>query len=258
MSAASPAAASLHELCELGSEQLMQTEYLAAEATLARAEEQAWANRDWDTLARLYMPLQEARRQRRQRCGEGVVALDLVAQGPNDRVDGRRVVENFPHGQLLVAGWQSIEPAVRVRQLAAEHGLYVETFLGAVYPIGGTGQTAVVIVPTEDVQLPVTAFDSFETLTRALPENTLVAESHSILRGHRKGTPETFGEVMALWERLHAPFLSAADAETDRVRQIERYRLTARVDYACELAHQKLSNAAHDLARERRARNAGT
>ena len=229
----------------------MQTDYLAAEATLARAEGQAWANHDWDTLARLYMPLQEARRQRRQRCGEGVVALDLVAQGPEDEVDGRRVVENFPHGQLLVAGWRSIEPAVRVRRLAAEHGLYVETFLGAVFPVGA-GKTAVVIFPTDDASPPAGEFDSIDTLTRALPEHSLVSDAASVIRGQRKGTPQTFGEVMAMWERLHAPFLAAADAETDRVRQIERYRLTTRVDYACELAHQKLSSAAHELAREAR------
>jgi hypothetical protein len=57
---------------------------------------------------------------------------------------------------------------------------------------------------------------------------------------------------MELWERLHAPFLAAADAESDPVRQIEGYRLTTRVDYAAELAHQKLSNVAHRLAREAR------
>jgi NCAIR mutase (PurE)-related protein len=62
------------------------------------------------------------------------------------------VVENFPHGQLLVAGWQSIEPAVQVRRLAAEHGLYVETFLGAVYPMGDG--RVVVIAPLDDVALP--------------------------------------------------------------------------------------------------------
>src|SRR5215204_6461416 len=106
----STAALPLQDLCELGSEQLFQTKYLEAEATLARAEAQAWAARDWDTLARLYMPLQEARRQRRQRCGEGVVALDLIATGPEDAIDGRRIVENFPHGQLLVAGWGNIQP----------------------------------------------------------------------------------------------------------------------------------------------------
>src|SRR5438445_726544 len=101
----------LQELCEAGQEQLMAMEYLQAEA-----ERRAWEARDWDTLARLYMPLQEARRQRRQRCGEGIVCLDLIAQGPGDAVDARRVVQNYPHGQLLVAGWGSIAPALGVRE----------------------------------------------------------------------------------------------------------------------------------------------
>ena len=58
---------------------------------------EAWRHRDWDTLARLYMPLQEARRQRRQRCGEGTVALDLAGPIPypalNSLFDGLH-----PHG----------------------------------------------------------------------------------------------------------------------------------------------------------------
>lgn len=255
MSETSTQTPSLQDLCELGSEQLIQTSYLDAENTLAGAEAEAWAARDWDTLARLYMPLQEARRQRRQRCGEGVVALDLIAQGANDVLDGQHVVENFPHGQLLVAGWRSIEPAIRVRQLAAEHKLYVETFLGAVFPVGNG--IAVVIVPTEDATLPAGEFATIDALSQALPVNSLVTDGSAIVRGQRKGTPATFGEVMALWERLHVPFLRSADAETDPIRKIEKYRLTTRVDYASELAHQKLSNVAHDLAREaRRARRA--
>src|SRR5436190_14288989 len=116
----------LQARCELGQQQLMRTEYLDAEATLAGAEADAWAARDFDTLSRLYMPLQEARRQRRQRCGEGVVALDLIASGPDDHIDGRHIVENYPHGQLLVAGWGTIEPALTVRALQREHELYLE------------------------------------------------------------------------------------------------------------------------------------
>src|SRR3954464_1698279 len=144
--------AALQELCETGQSLLMETKYLDAERALAAAEHEAWAGRDWATLARLYMPLQEARRQRRQRCGEGTVALDLIAQGPGDRVDGVHVVENFPHGQLLVAGWGTIEPAVEVRRRQALHGLYVETFLGAVFSVGG--RRAVALVPLEDAVLP--------------------------------------------------------------------------------------------------------
>src|SRR5215204_1439736 len=118
----------LQELCETGQSKLMAMDYLGAEAALAEAERAAWAARDWDTLARLYMPLQEARRQRRQRCGEGAVTLDLLAGGANDHVDGRRIIENYPHGQLLVAGWGSAGPAIQIRRLQAEHNLFVETF----------------------------------------------------------------------------------------------------------------------------------
>ena len=74
-------------LCEQGQQLLMETRYWDAERALAQAERIAWEARDWDTLARLYMPLQEARRQRRQRCGEGVIALDLLAEGASDQID---------------------------------------------------------------------------------------------------------------------------------------------------------------------------
>ena len=244
------ASLALQDLCERGSELLMQTRYLDAEAALSRAEEIAWADRDWDTLARLYMPLQEARRQRRQLCGEGVVAMNLIAQGPHDLVDNRRVLENFSHGQLLVAGWQSIQPAVQVRHLAAEHGLFVETFLGAAIPVGT--QTVVVVAPLAESVVPEGPFASVEDLQARLPFGFMIIEPVVTSAGQRRGTPETFGEVMRMWERLHAPFLAAADAEADPILQIEKYRLTTRVDYACELAHQKLSTVAHALARAAR------
>ena len=244
----------LQDLCEAGQAKLMRMDYLGAEAALAEAERHAWAGRDWDTLARLYMPLQEARRQRRQRCGEGTVAVDLLAEGPDDYVDGRHVIENYPHGQLLVAGWGSIEPARRVRQLQAEHGLYVETFLGAVYPVGrGDPRRAVVIVPRDDANLPPPRpANSLEELMSFLPQNCLVRWADELPRGSRGGSTQTYAEVMALWERLYAPYLAAADAEVDPVAKMEGYRQTIRVDYACELAHQKLSDAARELGREAR------
>src|SRR5258705_13581697 len=109
-------------------------EYLAAEATLVDAETIALAQEDFDTLGRLYMPLQEARRQRRQRCGEGIVCLDLIAQGPQDQMSARRVLESYSFGQLLLAGWATIQPALQLRPLQRERDLYVETFLAAVFP----------------------------------------------------------------------------------------------------------------------------
>lgn len=239
--------ATAQELCELGQQQLMRTEYLDAEATLVRAEAEALAVRDWDLLSRLYMPLQEARRQRRQRCGEGIVRLDLISEGPHDRMRGEHVVKNYPHGQLLAAGWGSIEPALEVRRLAWAHKLYVETFLAAVYPVG-SGR-AVVIVPTQDVRLPEPRPMLIDQLLAQLPAHCIVLNEAELPSGPRKGTYETFGQTMALWERLHAPFLAAADIAVDPVQKIEAYRKTIRVDYACELAHQKLADVARQLMR---------
>jgi hypothetical protein len=241
----------LQELCERGQALLMETRYWEAERALADAERAAWDAQDWDTLARAYMPLQEARRQRRQRCGEGVIALDLVAEGAADRIDPVHVVQNYPHGQLLVAGWGSVEPALGVRRLAAQNGLYVETFLAAAYPIGAG--KAVVIVPTEDVALP--AADrawSIDELVAKLPAHCIVVSEAELPQGSRKGTTQTYAEVMALWEQLAAPFLAAADSTADPVAKIDAYRRTIRVDYACEFAHQRLSNVARELDRPRK------
>jgi hypothetical protein len=91
---------------------------------------------------------------------------------------------------------------------------------------------------------------SAEELTAKLPNGCVVIAEDELPRGPRKGTYQTYGEVMAMWERLHAPFLAAADAEKDPVARIEAYRTTIRVDYACELAHQRLSDAARELGRK--------
>jgi hypothetical protein len=237
----------LQELCELGQQQLMRMEYLRAEKTLVEAEAGALAVGDFDTLSRLYMPLQESRRQRRQRCGEGVVCLDLISAGPDDRMDGRRVIENYPHGQLLVAGWGSIDAALEVRQLQVEHELYIETFLGAVYPVGAG--RAVVIVPLSDVKLPEPMPRPIDELLKLLPAHAIVMNESELPRGSERGTPQTYARVMSIWERLHAPFLAAADMQVDPIQKIEGYRKAIRVDYACELAHQRLSAVAQKFLR---------
>jgi hypothetical protein len=237
--------AQLQSQCELGQQELTRMDYLAAERTLAAAERQAWEQRDFDTLARLYLPLQEARRQRRQRCGEGIVCLDLIAQGPDDHLEARHIVENYPFGQLLVAGWGSIEPAKQVRQLQRQHDLYLETFLAAVYPTP-RGQV-IAIVPRAAAVLPAPQNLPLEMLERVLPPHCLILHQDEIPRGSRRGTADTYAQVMTLWERLHTPFLAAADAEQDPIRKIEAYRKTLEVDYACELAHQKLSDTARLL-----------
>jgi hypothetical protein len=236
----------LQALCERGQQHLMQMQYLDAEKLLVQAEAIALSQNDFDTLSRLYMPLQEARRQRRQRCGEGVVRLDLISNGPDDQIDPWHVVQNYPHGQLLVAGWGSIEPALGVRRFQAEHDLYVETFLAAAYPVGDG--KAIVIFPLEAIETPPPTPRSIDELLRLLPPHCIVMHERELPKGAVRGNSQTFAQVMAMWERLHAPFLAEADS-TPLPSRIEAYRKTIRVDYACELAHQRLSDVARQIER---------
>lgn len=239
----------LQNLCDVGQRQLMRMEYLACERTLVRAETIALERADFDTLARLYMPLQECRRQRRQLCGEGVVKLDLLAAGQDDTLKPEQIIADYPHGQLLVAGWGSIEPALRLRQLQSERALYVETFLAAVYPVGDA--LAVAIVPTADVALPAADDQSIDQLASRLPAHSIVMHANALPRGEPRGDGATYANTMSMWERLHLPFLSIADTQADPVRKIQGYRRSIEVDYACELAHQKLADVAKTLAKRR-------
>ncbi|HEX4792490.1 MAG TPA: hypothetical protein VH370_01795 [Humisphaera sp.] len=237
----------LQAQCELGQQQLMAMQYLEARTTLVEAERVAWQMREWDTLARLYMPLQETRRQIRQRCGEGIVCLDLISEGASDALDPLHVVQNYSHGQILVAGWGSIAPALGVRRLAFEHGLFLETFLAAAYPT--PRGTAVAIVPLAEGKMPDSQPRSIEELKRLLPAPSIVIAASELPQGSRRGTFETYGQVMAIWEKLHTPFIAAADALADPVQKMEGYRRAIAVDEACELAHQKLSDVARRMMR---------
>lgn len=243
----------LQSLCEQGQDALERTDYLRAELHLVEADRLATRLEDFDTLARLYMPLQEARRQRRQRCGEGIVQLDLIATSADDVPNIDQIVADNPNGQFLIAGWGTAAPAAQARRLWDERRQYAEALLAA--SLLTRDELAVVIVPFGDVNLPpieVTSRLSFDALKSQVPHYCHVLRATELPRGQRRGTWQTYAEVMALWECLHQPFLKAADDGVEPLSKIEGYRRTIEVDYACELAHQKLSAVAHQIARERR------
>ncbi|MEM6313231.1 MAG: hypothetical protein AAF743_04045 [Planctomycetota bacterium] len=242
----------LQELCESGQRALVQTRYLDAEALLVEAEGIALKHGVWETLGRLYMPLQEARRQRRQLCGEGIVAVDLVARAEPQVFDPAEVADEIRQGQVLLAGWGTIEPSVKLREIAKQRQLYLETFLAAAYPIGH--DVAVAIVPTADVTLPPVYADKQSTwspdaLFARLPPHSLLIRADELPRGRREGNTETFAATMAVWEKLHAPYLAEAKSIPDPRRRIDAYRRTIAVDYACEKAHQWLSDSAAEMER---------
>ena len=167
----------IQQLCSQGQDQLSRMQYLQAEKSLAAAEQLAWNAQDWDSLSRLYMPLQESRRQRRQRCGEGTIRLDFLADNPGRQIHGKQIVQDIRQGQLLIAGWQTIQPAIEARQAQAELGLYVDVLLAAVYP--SPNHRKIFIYPTPDA-----------------PGNLEIPETQ--LAGAK-----TYEDVMDIWEWLH-------------------------------------------------------
>jgi hypothetical protein len=243
----------LQEQCEFGQNQLMEMRYLEAQATLADAAEKAWNVGDFDTLSRVYMPLQEARRQRRQRAGEGIICLDLLTTSAESEPDPLSIAREIPHGQLLMAGWGNIRPALALRKLQTEQSQYSETFLAAVYPVNG--QRLVVIVPLADATLPPAKNQSKDELIAALPPHGILMSPEELPAGRQHGTVQTYGYVMNLWERLHAPFLAAADAEADPLKRMLAYQKTIQVDYACEFAHQRLADTAKRISQRKTAKS---
>ena len=92
----------LQELCESGQEALMRMDYVRAEALLTGAELWAWEARDWDTLSRLYMPLQETRRQlkeRRKNFSRRIEAIERIQQAASGLDE--RIAEIDAHEQAL-------------------------------------------------------------------------------------------------------------------------------------------------------------
>ena len=238
----------IQNLCEKGQESLGTQHYIEAEQLLVQAEREALRQEDWDSLARLYMPLQESRRQRRQKTSEGVICLDLVSDGPADFIEGRHVVENYPHGQLLVAGWGSIEPALQVRRLQGRFKLFVDVFLGAKFPLIGGG-SAVVIVPHEHVLLPDLSPRRIADMPGAMPAHSIILRQEELPVGMQKPSDSLTSMVQAWWERLHGAFLADARRTHDPCKRIDAYRRVIRVDYACEFAHQELAVTARELTR---------
>ena len=194
------------------------------------------------------MPLQEARRQRRRRTLEGPISLNLVSQSPSDHIEGRHVIENYPHGTLLVAGWGTIEPALQVRKLQARFKLLIDVFLSATYPPIGGGH-AIVIVPHDRVVLPEIRPRRWQDFPRLMPLHSIILRESELPEGLVPPTPERIALVEQWWEKLHYPFLREARDTADPRKRIDAYRKVLRVDYACEFAHQELAATAKELAR---------
>lgn len=103
----------IDELMEKASDALRQMSYFEAERMALKALNMAWQNRDWERMARIVLPLQEARRQRYQK------ALDV---GTITVIDEQPITEEM----AVEAGCYLVQPPLvgadgRRLRLAGQH-----------------------------------------------------------------------------------------------------------------------------------------
>jgi hypothetical protein len=112
----------IDEIMERASHRLTATEYAACEQLCLEALDLARQQEDFDRYARILLPLQEARRQRRQIAADAGVT---VLAGP--RREPRELIETYTVGcLLLVRPPYAAEDEHELRRLAVERSLYVE------------------------------------------------------------------------------------------------------------------------------------
>lgn len=112
----------IDRLMESASQALADMDYLTCEANCLEALAQARADNDWSYYARILLPLQEARRQRRMIAAEGRVRLGSAM------LDGspETWLQQIDTGCIALTRPHTPEDAARLRKLARDQRFYVE------------------------------------------------------------------------------------------------------------------------------------
>ncbi len=112
----------IDDIMEAASRALERTDYLESERLCLQALAMAHEQRDFDTYARILLPLQECRRQRRQLAADAGV---FVLAG--DKLSPVQILERHPVGCLmLVDPPYTAADEKAVRDLARARGLMIE------------------------------------------------------------------------------------------------------------------------------------
>ena len=141
-----------------------------------------------------------------------------------------------------MAGWGRSSRPIGVRDLAARHGRYVETFLAATIPWAGQGDRD---RPDRGRCAPTAERDwSIDALVPNLPAHSIVLAESELPRAFARGRRRLMREVMAMWERFAAPFLAAAEQSKDPIAKAVGFRQTIRRGLRLRTGHQHLSDLA--------------
>lgn len=217
---------------ERASRALAQTQYLACERLCLEALRQAREKQDWATYARILMPLQESRRQRRMIAAEGFIRLGAShLEGP----DGSWSV-GFGAGCILVTRPFSRQHAAGLLGALSEQHKHVEVLFADSEIDDERWRIASFAGPAVVVDCPAPPPD---WTNRWLSPDEVSAAGEPGPDDWFIDAGEALGD--AALEQVEAP-----QGSVERVEQLESM-LQAAGDH--EILHQRLGDAARALLR---------
>ena len=250
----------LHRLWNLGQQHLAAGRYVPARRALESAESIAWRQRDTQSLARIYLPLLEARRQIRYNAAEGFLVVVNPATPPAEQKKQFREFLASPAGIILlpcISGSPRHHAACTfagaVQYESRRTGRWLEALLLLTHK--NENRLAPLADPTFAAGLPVTTTtdpskiigpSTDPHLTVPLPPpGTYTAQNagplHALLRESLLIAPE----ALALkWQHRHA--LGKAN---DPWEELAWLRLALRIDPACEPITMRLIALAEAILR---------
>ncbi|MGN6369438.1 MAG: hypothetical protein ACTHN5_14360 [Phycisphaerae bacterium] len=236
---------SLYRLWNLGQQHLAAGRYVPARRALESAENLAWRQRDVQSLARLYLPLLEARRQIRYNAAEGILFVLDAGSSPMDQQKQFREFLASPAGTILLpcaTGSPRYHAACliagSVQYESRRSGRWLESLLlltnrnetrlapladptfSAGLPVFTTTDGSKMIGPSTDPHLAVPLPPPGVYTARNTPA------LHALLRESLLIAPE----ALALkWQHRHPP-----GHANDPWEELAWLRLALRIDPACE------------------------
>ena len=255
----------MERLWDLGQQHLAAGRYVAARDELERAEGMAWRQQNAGALARIYLPLLEARRQIRQNAADGVLVIT-----PGQEGNSRRMMEGFREetaGTLICGGAGAekgpgaVPYAARQRQSCLEALVLVEhrgerrlasmtdpTFAGGL-PVAVTSDPKELVDPVGVLEFKSPKGkrrDAASTVNKVpLPGAGRYAPGHPLHDLARESLLVAWEALALKWQARH-PVRVTVDAGWEELAWL---RLALRVDPACEPIMMRIISLAENLQR---------
>lgn len=242
-------------LWDLGQRHLAAGRYIAARQALEGAEAIAWRSGDLQSLARLYLPLLEARRLIRYQAAEGRLVVDVES----DPLSLNGCLKEFlflagEAGTLLVSGSVPWAAAAcrEVRRASQRTGGRFEALIvhrqgGAAHlasPSEKTSAAGIPIVWTSDTSAAVGA-STDPALTIPLPPPDVYEGSKGLGAMARESLIIAWEALALRWQRRHPLTRRAGPWE-----ELAWLRRTLWIDPACEPVAMRLMSVAEAILRQ--------